>query len=673
MNTRPTRFIIWLFAIQLILTSCNKNSYQLPEEAGVIDVTKSPYFADNTGETDCSEAIQKAFDYAVKRTKGIYTNDERALQILYFPKGTYMVSKPLVLVSKEVKKHRNENSKILKKYISGHMMIYGESKEETKIRLADYSPDFQVNETPVIRFLEYRNTNTSYFNGIRNVTIEIGLNNPKASAVEFVSSNIGGIQNVAIINHDTKRPAFRGLSLPIQKGGLALIKDVTIKGFKTGIFVTGDFPGYTFENINLLNQSVVGIQNVGKNIVIHNLNSQNTVPVVNAKSQGSITTILDGTFLGGDKNNPAIINEGHMLLRNIKFEGYNKILKDVHIKTEDNILMEYASSSLGLFDNAPTTSLNLPIKATPDYPFPKASQWSIFDVTRQEDDTKALQELIDSDVEYVFISGVNEKLSLSGTIFLRGNLKILHGGWTNMHVNNKGSHGQPLFHFQDGKHDLMILEGFSNGQHRNTFTTFLNDRNKTLVIRDVFMGYGHVSYRNKGTGDLFLENVVTGGGDYPELPEHTLAGWLIENQNVWFRNLNPEEWVPDLHIGKGAKVMGMGGKLGELYGTHLKVTDGGKAELYGIMCNINRTVHHKYGLDIHKPSMTSISIEVENADLSLGAFHDGFHHDPDSIFIREIQKLDTILLLHRKSPLRTNDKEHVATPLYRSNLINEIK
>lgn len=656
--------------VQMVLTSCEIKSYELPHAAGVIDVTKSPFFADNTGETDCSEALQKAFDYAVTRTKGIYTTDERAMQILYFPKGIYKVSKPLVFVTEEAKKHRDSNSVRLKKYISGHMMIYGESKEETKIKLANSSPDFQEEQTPLIRFLESNSTNTSYFNGIRNITIEVGKNNPQAIAIEFVSSNIGGIQNVNIVNQDAENPAQRGLSLPKQKGGLALIKDVSIHGFKTGIFVTGDFPGYTFENIELENQSEVGIQNEGKNIVLHNLQSQNKVPVLKAMGEASITTILDGKFLSGDNAKAAVINEGHLLLRNIEIDGYNEVLKGINLKLDRNNLAEYASSTLGLFEQAPKTSMNLPIKPTPDYPFPKPSEWKILDVTKQYDDTKALQELIDSDAEFIFIDGVNEKLTLSNTIFLRGNLKVLHGGWTNMNIENNGEYGQPLFHFQDGNHELMILEAFSNGQHRNTFTTFFNERNQTLVIRDVFMGYGNVSYRNRGTGDLFLENVVTGGGDYPELAEHKLAGWLIENQDVWFRNLNPEEWVPDLHIGKGAKVMGMGGKLGELYGTHLKVTDGGKAELYGIMCNINPIVHHKYGLDVHGPSMTSMSVEVENADLSLGAFHDGKHNDPDTLFIREIQGKDTVLLLHHNAPLRTKDKEAIATPLYRSKMNN---
>jgi hypothetical protein len=55
-------------------------------------VTKPPYNADNTGKTDCSEAIQAAFTHANKTTNRFATKDERAIKILYFPAGTYLIT-----------------------------------------------------------------------------------------------------------------------------------------------------------------------------------------------------------------------------------------------------------------------------------------------------------------------------------------------------------------------------------------------------------------------------------------------------------------------------------------------------------------------------------------------------------------------------------------------------
>lgn len=129
------------------------SSYVLPEAAGVIDVTAAPFYADNTGLKDCSDALQKAFTYAASRTKGIFTKDERAVQIIYFPAGEYKVSKPLIFASKEIQElHKKRAEEMQMMYISAHTMIWGEGKENTKIVLDEHSEAFQEGEVPLIRF-----------------------------------------------------------------------------------------------------------------------------------------------------------------------------------------------------------------------------------------------------------------------------------------------------------------------------------------------------------------------------------------------------------------------------------------------------------------------------------------------------------------------------------------
>lgn len=81
MKIKTTYYIGFIFNV--ILTSCSNGSYELPRAAGVIDVTQSPFNADNSGKTDCSEALQKAFDYAVNKTKGIYTDGESYANCLF--------------------------------------------------------------------------------------------------------------------------------------------------------------------------------------------------------------------------------------------------------------------------------------------------------------------------------------------------------------------------------------------------------------------------------------------------------------------------------------------------------------------------------------------------------------------------------------------------------------
>ncbi|HJH63529.1 MAG TPA: glycoside hydrolase family 55 protein [Bacteroides mediterraneensis] len=85
------RFIFVFISLQFYVTLVHSKagSYILPEAADVIDVTKAPFYADNSGKTDCSTALQKAFTYAATETNGIFTKDKRAVQIIYFPAGTY--------------------------------------------------------------------------------------------------------------------------------------------------------------------------------------------------------------------------------------------------------------------------------------------------------------------------------------------------------------------------------------------------------------------------------------------------------------------------------------------------------------------------------------------------------------------------------------------------------
>ena len=90
----------------------------------IIDVTKAPYFADNTGKIDCTEILRKVFDDLLEREiQGVKETEEKLhtlgendvyigfesriennlvrvifpefvpdARIIYFPKGTYLVS-----------------------------------------------------------------------------------------------------------------------------------------------------------------------------------------------------------------------------------------------------------------------------------------------------------------------------------------------------------------------------------------------------------------------------------------------------------------------------------------------------------------------------------------------------------------------------------------------------
>ena len=84
--------ILLLVSLQLLLAlspdavAAEPSSLPL-NVSGFLDVTVPPYYADNSGRSDCTAALQKAVD------------DARAqFQAVYLPHGTYLISDTITLL-----------------------------------------------------------------------------------------------------------------------------------------------------------------------------------------------------------------------------------------------------------------------------------------------------------------------------------------------------------------------------------------------------------------------------------------------------------------------------------------------------------------------------------------------------------------------------------------------
>ena len=125
----------WLLVASILLllhasTSAQELDYppdvfDTPAHKGhCIDVTKAPYLCDSTGKQDCSAAIQQAIN-------DISTGaDKPRQQTLYFPNGTYLISKTIDGV-------RTDKTNVYR------LRIVGQSETGTTIKLGDASPNFQ--------------------------------------------------------------------------------------------------------------------------------------------------------------------------------------------------------------------------------------------------------------------------------------------------------------------------------------------------------------------------------------------------------------------------------------------------------------------------------------------------------------------------------------------------
>ena len=270
----------------------------------VIDVTKPPYLADNTGKTDCTEILRKVFDDILSReVDGILAAEKRITgerldldeysigfenrrwkdgymviypefvpdaRIIYFPAGTYLLSDTVSYTLTDL-----QNRYWSKPYseLTRGIHIVGEDMNTTVIRLVDNSQGFEKGSKKAL--VSYTNaaeacvkecSNVSQLNTIEDITIDCGVGNEGAIALSFVSNNSGMVENVKLVSSDS----HMGLQLPVATE--AVFRNLEISGFEYGVFTSPAtsvcvFDGISFDRIKTACvHSDKAIANVFKNI-----------------------------------------------------------------------------------------------------------------------------------------------------------------------------------------------------------------------------------------------------------------------------------------------------------------------------------------------------------------------------------------------------------------------
>ena len=240
--------------------------------SAIIDVTKPPYCADNTGRTDCTailrqilddilirqvEALQATHDKLIALSNDMqedvyigmeggrvqdgklsltFPEYEPSNKIIYFPKGRYLVSDTVTYTLENLKQYwywvtNYENNR--------NIHFLGESKEETVICLADHAKGYEAGNTkPLISFTNNelalpRNqefTNVAFMNTIEDITLDCGTGNDGAVGIKYVSSNCGRIENVEI------RATKGNCGIYVANNtSQAVFSDIIVRGFDYGI------------------------------------------------------------------------------------------------------------------------------------------------------------------------------------------------------------------------------------------------------------------------------------------------------------------------------------------------------------------------------------------------------------------------------------------------------
>lgn len=527
-------------------------SVRFPASSSIVDITKAPYFAIGDGKKDNADAIQKALLDVMGKGK-----------ILYFPNGTYVISKTLSWS----KTNANGDA------AWGKNWLQGESVSKTIIRLKD---DVFVDASKPSSMMWCGGFGSAdwFHNYIQDLTFDVGAGNPGAIGLQFYSNNSGAIRNCRFIANQAS--GLVGIDLGHRDmNGPLLVSNCEVVGFQRGISTSRSVNGQTFEHITLRNQKQFGFTNEGQAISIRSLLSENSVPAI--QTYGSCCLVqADLRGHSEAKKMPAIVNfnSGRIFLRDIATSGYGRALGDVitpdsaaafRIVGEDNPgskgpnIAEYSShEATRLFDSR-SGSLRMSIKEPPAPYNEEPAKWVNVDdfgadPTAKTDSSDAFQNAIDSGASTLFFPGSYE---LKKTVLIRGNVRRMIGT------------GGSIDYFKKVHPDFRILAGRPNPLTIEHFSAIHGgieiDSARTLVFRSV-SDCDLTMLKGSEGGELFLEDFVT----------HDLK---LKDQKVWARQLNVEN--EGTHIVNDQSDVWILGYKTERGGTLLETRDMGKSEVLG--------------------------------------------------------------------------------------------
>lgn len=598
MDSLRTRYLLFA-AVAAFPGGLLAGSHVYPPHANVVDVTRAPYSAQGDGVTDDTRAIQRALNENVGWHR-----------VLYFPKGTYLVSATLTW-PKSFAKHDNWGKTILR----------GADRDTTVIRLAEGT--FTDDKTPaaIMRCGGFGSADW-FHNYVENLTFDVGRGNPGAVGLQFYSNNTGAVRDCRFVAGDASGAVGLDLGHRDMNGPL-LVKDCEVIGFARGIAAARAVNSQTFENLTLRGQGKFGFTNEGQSISIRGLVSENAVPAVSTYGR---LMLADASLTGrGDAaKHPALVNfnGGLIFLRDVQTTGYKRALAD--LETPDFAaayridgadkpgslgpnLAEYSSHAPTSAFPSRSGSLRLPVKNTPPTGWDDPATWAVVDAfgadpTASADSAAAIQKAIDSGATTVFLPG---HYTNRATIIVRGKVRRIVGLGGQL---NYGQRNLINFRIADGDSPVVWLEHFA---HLGGGIEI--DTKRTVVLRSMETHTIQGTQRSEGS-EVFLEDVV--GDDF-----------RFRKQQVWARQLNIENQGTHL-TNDGGDVWVLGYKT-ERGGTLARTLGGGRTEILG-------------GFSYTTTAGKLAPMFVNDAS-SVWAFFGEvcFNGDPYAVMIRETRNGDT--------------------------------
>lgn len=586
-----------------------------------IDVTKAPYFVDNTGKEDCTEKLRsiidslllplvvdmrREYEYLKNADEGTHIGngnnrkengriwvlmptETRQLPTLYFPNGTYLVSDTVSYTLREL-------HNMMYHYTSGgfecntQIRLMGQSRDKTVIKLKDNCKGFEYGqERSLISFMAGGRSNVAMSNYLENLTVDVGCGNPGAVGVVFFANNSGAIRNVTVRSSDPHGDGAVGILIKNELHSACNVYNTHIHGFDVGIDIRTFRTNAHFENITLTDQLRYGVKTGNTSVQLIGVESRGSVPVLclSENNANCHAVMVDAVLEGGGTEYAAIKKEvgGCLFLRNIRTRGFAFALDENWRERTlpDGYIKEYSSGGgYTVFDET-AESLALPIEDVPDTVRHPLCKWvcaSHFGAVGDgvTDDTASVQAAFSSGAPVIWFN--RGKYLITSPITVPATVKHIHFMYCDIVAGEALSEMADDAVFRicgDGDDCLLVEKLFAWENCTGKLRMFRHDGRRTVFFRDIHTQTCAMYFNTQRGARVFFENCACTVGSkqkYGNIPAFSFTG-----QQVWCHSVNPERSM--------AETENMGGTLWwsgfktEQEGSVNVTRDGGVTEILG--------------------------------------------------------------------------------------------